>query len=74
MKEDRYISQSAAALGVTPSYLRLLEREGKIPKARRDEFGRRVYDAFDIRILKSLGVGCHPARLSTPEEVLAGMR
>jgi len=72
VNELRHISQSAAALGVSPGYLRLLEREGKIPEARRDSFGGRIYSEFDIRLLSALGVGRRPRRLKSADEVLVG--
>ena len=66
-----HISEAARQLGVTPKHLRLLEREGRVPPARRDYNGR-VYSEFDIALLRSLGVGTRPQRLKRPEEVLGG--
>jgi DNA-binding transcriptional MerR regulator len=66
-----HIGAAAQQLGVTPEHLRVLEREGRIPTARRD-FNGRVYSAFDIALLRSLGVGARPRRLKRPEEVLSG--
>jgi DNA-binding transcriptional MerR regulator len=51
--------------------LRALEREGRVPPARRDLNGR-IYSDFDMALLKSLGVGSRPHKLKTPEEVLGG--
>lgn len=64
-----HIGGAARQLGVTPKHLRLLEREGRIPPARRDLNGR-IYSEFDIALLKSLGVGSRPRKLKRPEEVL----
>jgi hypothetical protein len=47
----------------------MLEWAGRIPPARRD-FNGRLYSAFDIALLRSLGVGVRPRRLKRPEEVL----
>jgi hypothetical protein len=64
-----YIGQDAERLGVTPKHLRVLEREGRIPPARRD-FNGRVYSEFDLALLKSMGVGSRPRRLKVAEEVV----
>jgi hypothetical protein len=64
-----HIGEAAAQLGVTSKHLRLLEREGRIPPARRDYNGR-VYSEFDIALLRSIGVGSRPRRLRRAEEVL----
>jgi DNA-binding transcriptional MerR regulator len=56
---------------VSPEHLRALEREQRIPPARRDFIGR-IYSEFDIALLKRLGVGSRPRRLKAPEEVLGG--
>jgi DNA-binding transcriptional MerR regulator len=66
-----HIGETAKRLGCTPEHLRLLERAGRIPPARRD-FNGRVYSAFDLALLKSLGVGSRPRKLKRPEEVLGG--
>jgi hypothetical protein len=64
----RHISEAARQLGVTPKHLRLLEREGRIPPARRD-FNGRIYTEFDIALLRSMGVGSRPSKLKRAEEV-----
>jgi DNA-binding transcriptional MerR regulator len=64
-----HISEAARRLSVTPKHLRVLEREGRIPPARRD-FNGRVYSEFDIALLKALGVGSRPRRLKSAEEVV----
>jgi DNA-binding transcriptional MerR regulator len=66
-----HISEASRQLGVSPEHLRALEREGRVPPARRDLNGR-VYSDFDIALLKSLGVGSRLRKLKTPEEVLGG--
>jgi DNA-binding transcriptional MerR regulator len=67
---EHHIGQAAQQLGVTPKHLRLLERQGRIPPARRD-FNGRVYSQFDIALLRSMGVGQRPPRLKSAEEVVA---
>jgi DNA-binding transcriptional MerR regulator len=66
-----HISEAAAQLGVTAHHLRVLERRGRIPLARRDLNGR-TYSAKDIAVLRSIGVGSRPPQLKRPEEVLGG--
>jgi len=63
-----HISEAAEELGVTPKHLRTLERQGRIPTARRAWFGR-VYSVQDLALLKALGVGTRPRRLKTVNEV-----
>ncbi len=62
------ISEAARRLGVTAIYLRLLERQGRIPPARRDPGGR-VYSETDIALLRALGVGSHPGKLKGVNEL-----
>lgn len=64
-----HIGEASRSLGVTPEHLRNLEREGRVPPARRDLNGR-IYSDFDIALLKSLGVGRRPRKLRRAEEVL----
>jgi len=66
-----HIGETARRLSVTPKHLRVLERQGRIPPARRDLNGR-VYSQFDIALLRSIGVGSRPRRLRSAEEVLRG--
>ena len=68
-----HIGAAAQQLGVTPEHLRVLEREGRIPTARRD-FNGRIYSEFDIAMLKSMGVGQRPRKLKRAEDVLGGVR
>ena len=68
-----HIGEAAQRLGVTPKHLRLLEREGRIPPARRD-FNGRIYSGFDLALLRSMGVGQRPRKLKRAEEVLGGSR
>ena len=68
-----HITEAARRLGVTAGYLRLLERAGQIPPARRD-FNGRIYTEFDIALLRSMGVGQRPRKLKRAEEVLGGVR
>jgi predicted transcriptional regulator len=64
-----YIGETSRRLGVSPEHLRTLERDGRIPPARRDYNGR-IYTEFDIALLKSMGVGSRPRKLKRAEEVL----
>ena len=66
-----HISETARRLGVSSKHLRVLERDGRTPPARRDLNGR-IYSEFDIALLRSIGVGSRPSRLKRPEEVLGG--
>ena len=65
-----HIGEAARRIGCTPEHLRTLEREGRIPPARRD-FNGRIYTEFDIALLRSMGIGSRPRRLKRAEEVLA---
>jgi len=51
--------------------LRILEKRGVIPPARRD-FNGRIYSEFDIAFLRSMGVGSRPQKLKRAEEVFGG--
>ena len=51
------VSQAARELGRSERWLRDAERRGKIPKAKRDLNGWRVYTTDDIVKLKELLVG-----------------
>ena len=66
-----HIGEAARRIGCTPEHLRTLEREGRIPAARRDLNGR-IYSEFDIALLRSMGIGSRPRKLRRPEEVLGG--
>ena len=68
MAGDIHIGAASRELEVTPEYLRLLERQGRIPQARRDFIGR-VYSEADVCLLKDLGVGSRPRRLRSVSEV-----
>jgi hypothetical protein len=68
-----HISEAARQLGITPKHLRRLEREGRIPPARRD-FNGRIYSEFGLAHLGSMGVGSRPYRLKRAEEVLEAVR
>ncbi|MFC2017883.1 MerR family transcriptional regulator [Chloroflexota bacterium] len=54
MEEVRTVSETARELGRSERWLRKAEAEGRIPKARRDLNGWRVYTAEDIQRLRSL--------------------
>lgn len=75
MGSDVHITEAARRLGVSVTLLRRLEREGKIPLARRDLNGRNgrvYYNHFEVALLRALGVGQRPRRLKRPEELLGG--
>ena len=61
------ISQAARRLGVSPAWLRIAEKLGSVPLARRNGQGWRVYTDEDLERLRRLGVGARKRRL-------AGMR
>ena len=73
MQRVFHISEAAARLSVSPGYLRMLEKTGRIPPARRD-FNGRIYTSFDIELLRALGVGSRPRKLKRSEEVLERAR
>jgi DNA-binding transcriptional MerR regulator len=73
MERMVHIGEGARSLGVSPKHLKVLERTGRIPPARRDQFGDRVYTELDLALLRALGVGQRPRRLKSPDEVLAGV-
>jgi DNA-binding transcriptional MerR regulator len=57
MKKTLTVSEAARELRRSERWLRDAERRGKIPKARRDLNGWRVYTIEDIAKLKELIVG-----------------
>jgi DNA-binding transcriptional MerR regulator len=57
MEKTLTVSEAARELRRSERWLRDAERRGKIPKARRDLNGWRVYTAKDIAKLKELIVG-----------------
>jgi DNA-binding transcriptional MerR regulator len=70
LKERRTltISEAAEALGISPSWLRLGERLGSFPLARRTPGGQRRYTCEDIERLRRLGVGERKRRLAASHE------
>lgn len=62
------IGETAEALSVTPNWLRIAERLGAIPRARRSENGWRYYTPQDIDQLQRLGVGERKRRLEDNNE------
>jgi DNA-binding transcriptional MerR regulator len=69
MQQIYHNSEAAQQLGVSPTHLRSLEAQGRIPLARRDYNGR-IYTEFDIALLRALGVGSRPRKLKRAEEVI----
>lgn len=73
MDGELHITRAAERLGVGANYLRRLERQRRIPAARRDRFGDRIYNELDLQLLRTLGVGSG-RRLRRPEDIFAGAR
>jgi DNA-binding transcriptional MerR regulator len=73
MRRTFRIGEAAAALSVSTSWLRLAERLGVIPLARRTHGGQRRYSAEDIEQLRILGVGSHPKQLRQHDTQLRSM-
>jgi len=65
VKEQRTltVSEAAAELNVSVSWLRFGERLGSMPRARRTAGGHRYYTLEDIERLRRLGVGERKQRL-----------
>jgi len=57
MEKTLTVSEAARELGRSERWLRDAERKGKIPKAKRDYNGWRVYRQEDIAQLKGLLLG-----------------
>lgn len=55
--EAMTVSKAARELGCSERWLREAEREGRIPKARRNLNGWRVYTSDDIARLRELLLG-----------------
>ncbi len=70
MGSEVHITEAGRRLSVSAGLLRRLEREAKIPCARRDHFGARVYSEVDLALLRAIGVGRRPSRLRRVEDVL----
>jgi DNA-binding transcriptional MerR regulator len=62
------ISEAAEALSVSVSWMRLGERCGALPRARRTPSGWRYYTPQDINRLRRLGVGERRRRLAKGDE------
>ncbi len=73
MEHQPHISETARSLSVSPGHLRLLEKQGRIPRARRDLNGR-IYSSSEIALLRALGVGSRPRKLRRVEDVLEARR
>ena len=48
------VTEAARVLGMSEDWLRLAEKRGKIPRARRDINNWRVYSQEDIALIKKL--------------------
>lgn len=62
------VKQVADELSVSPGWLRLGERLGALPLARRNESGWRYYTHEDIDRLRRLGVGERKRRIEAGRE------
>ncbi len=62
------ISEAAAELDISISWLRFGERLGALPLARRTPGGHRYYTPEDIERLRRLGVGERKRRMALPVE------
>ena len=62
------IGQAADQLGVSPSWLRFVERLGSLPLARRTPSGWRYYTSEDLDRLRRLGVGERKRRLDNGDD------
>ncbi len=62
------ISEAAEALSVSVSWMRLGERCGTLPRARRTPGGWRIYTPEDIERLVRLGIGERKRRLTECNE------
>ena len=71
LKEQRTFSIGSAAtvLGCSASWLRLAERLGAIPPARRTLGGQRRYTTEDIQQLRAIGIGQGLRKLRTPRRM-----
>jgi hypothetical protein len=66
------VSEAARRLGLlSADWLREGEKRGLLPPARRNLNGRRFYTPGDIELLERMGVGSHPRRLKSAEEVVS---
>ena len=54
MRKMLRVNEAARELGVSEAWLRRSERTGRIPKARRDLNGWRVYTETDVAVLREL--------------------
>jgi DNA-binding transcriptional MerR regulator len=62
------IGQAAEELGVSISYLRLAERIGTVPEARRSIGGHRRYTINDVEELRRRGIGERKRRLENGDD------
>jgi DNA-binding transcriptional MerR regulator len=69
MQRTFHISDAAVRLDISPGYLRMLEKTGRIPPARRDYNGR-IYSEADIALMRALGVGSRPRRLRRIDDLV----
>jgi DNA-binding transcriptional MerR regulator len=68
-KHQEYsVGEAAEILGVSVGWMRLAERCGSIPRARRNAIGWRIYSNEDIARLQRLGLGERKRRLENSGE------
>jgi DNA-binding transcriptional MerR regulator len=63
-RQTSTIGEASETLGVTRHWLRIGERLGALPHARRNQSGWRYYTPEDIERLRRLGVGERKRRLA----------
>ena len=68
MSDALHIGEAARRLNVAPEHLRVLAREGRIPRERRDPNGR-VYSGLGRALLRAVGLWRRPRRPRTLEEL-----
>ena len=71
LKEQRpfTISEAAAELGCSVGWLRLAERLGVVPRARRTAGGQRRYTSMDLEQLREIGIGQGLPKLREPQRM-----
>jgi DNA-binding transcriptional MerR regulator len=67
MLGDIHVGTASRELWIPLEYSRLLERRGRIPRARGDCNGR-IYSDADLRLQRALGVGSRLRRLKSAME------
>ena len=69
MSDVLHISEAAGRPSVTFEHPRTLERDGRIPRARRNPNGH-IYSEVGLELPRAMGVGRRPRRPRSFEELL----